>query len=60
MDQVLVDNVPYVIIPEDQLGKTDVTGEGASTTDTQNTVEGGTEDGSLGGIQDTGNESESP
>lgn len=60
VDQVLVDNVPYVIIPEDQLGKTDVTGEGASTTDTQNTVEGGTEDGSLGGIQDTGNESESP
>lgn len=56
VDQVLVDNVPYAIIPEDQLGKTAVSGDGAQNSDDQNAAgSSGTEDGSQTGTQDTGN-----
>ncbi|WP_244864635.1 hypothetical protein [Paenibacillus sp. J23TS9] len=48
VDKVLVDNVPYVIIPEDQLGKTTPPADSTQDT-TQNTTEGD----SLNGTQNT-------
>ncbi|MCJ8012044.1 hypothetical protein MUG84_09845 [Paenibacillus sp. KQZ6P-2] len=59
VDKVLVDNVPYTIIPEDQLGKTtpsaDSTQDGAQNTTAGGTVSGnGTQESGTSGTQGTG------